>query len=121
MIKKEFKVNTDYDQSLDVYTITVDEEFEFGKSLEIEDGVILDFDKNNIPISIEILDISKRLDIKKQEVASSEIAMKIICDGELLEISIVFIYRVHDEEFEKTIDSKLINTFNIPQIELATA
>ena len=45
MIKKEFKVNTDYDQSLDVYTITVDEEFEFGKSLEIEDGVILDFPK----------------------------------------------------------------------------
>ena len=34
MIKKQFKVNTDYDYSLDIYTITVDEEFEFGKCLE---------------------------------------------------------------------------------------
>ena len=47
--------------------------------------------------------------------------MKIVCTGELLEISIVFVYMVHDEKFEKTIDSKLINTFEVPQIELATA
>ena len=121
MIRKEFKVTTEYEESLDIYTITVDEVFEFGKSLEVEDGVILDFDKNNIPISIEILDISKRLDIEKKEVASSTIDMKIVCTGELLEISIVFVYMVHDEKFEKTIDSKLINTFEVPQIELATA
>ena len=121
MIKKEFKKITDYDYSLDIYTITVDEDFEFGKSLELEDGVILDFDKNNIPVSIEILDISKRLGIKKQEVDSSTIAMKITCTPEILEVSIVFFYKIHEKEFEKTIDSKLANTFNIPQIELATA
>jgi len=120
MIKKEFKVNTDYNYTLDIYTITVDEDFDFGKSLEIEDGVILDFDKNNIPISIEILDISKRLSIKKQEVDSSTITMRITCTPEVLEICIVFFYKHHDEEFEKTIDSKLANTFNIPQIELAS-
>ena len=45
MIKKEFKVNTEYDMSLDIYTITVDDDFEFNKSLEIEDGVILDLIK----------------------------------------------------------------------------
>ena len=120
MIKKDFKVNTEYDRALDIYTITVDDDFEFKKSLEIEDGVILDFDKDNIPISIEILDISRRLSIKKHDVASSNIAMKIICTGELLEISIVFLYKIHDEEFEKTIDSKLVNNFNLPQMELAT-
>ena len=85
--------------------------------MEIEDGVILDFDKDNIPISIEILDISKRLAIKKQEVASSNVAMKIICTGE---ISIVFFYKIHDEEYEKIIDSKLVNRFNVPKMELAT-
>ena len=120
MIRKEFKVNTDYDYSLDIFTITVDEEFEFNHSLEIDDGVILDFDKDNIPISIEILDISKRLSIKKQEVRSSTISMKIICTPEILEVSIVFLYEVHDEIFEKTIDSKLVNIFNIPQMEFAT-
>lgn len=121
MIKKEFKVNTDYDCSLDIYTITVDEEFEFGKSLEIDDGVILDFNKDNIPISIEILDISKRLAIEKQEVQSSKVSMRIFCTQEILEVSIVFFYEIHNQRFEKTIDSKLANTFNIPQMEFATA
>lgn len=121
MIKNEFNINTDYDCSLDIYTITVDEEFEFGKSLEIDDGVILDFDKENIPISIEILDISKRLDIKKQEVQSSTVSLKIVCTPEILEISIAFFYQIQDEKFEKTIDSKLANTFDIPQMEFATA
>ena len=92
MIKKQFKVNTDYDYSLDIYTITVDEEFEFGKSLEIDDGVILDFDNENIPISIEILDISKKLAIKKDDVKSSRVSMRIICTPEILEVSIVFFY-----------------------------
>ncbi len=121
MIKKQFKVNTDYDYSLDIYTITVDEEFEFGKSLEIDDGVILDFDNENIPISIEILDISKKLAIKKDDVRSSNVSMRIICTPEILEVSIVFFYESHDQKFEKIIDSKLANTFNIPQIEFATA
>ena len=107
MIKKEFRANTDYDMSLDIYTITVDEDFEFNKSLEIEDGVILDFDKDNIPISIEILDISKRLSIKKQEVASSNVAMKIICTGELLEISIVFFYKMYFRHSIISLDYKL--------------
>lgn len=120
MIKKEFRANTEYDCSLDIYTITVDEEFDFGKSLEIDDGVILDFDKENIPISIEILDISKRLGIKKQEVQSSTISMKIICTPEILEVSIGFLYEVQNEKFEKTIGSKLANTFDIPQMEFAT-
>ena len=120
MIKNEFKINTDYDSALDIYTITADEDLEFKKSLEIEEGVILDFDNNNIPIAIEILDISKRLSIKKQEVASSTVSMKITCTPEILEICIVFFCRVCNEEFERTIDSKLDNTFNIPQFELAT-
>lgn len=53
MIKKEFKVNTEYDCPLDIYTITSADDFEFGRSLEIDDGVILDFDKDNIPIQLK--------------------------------------------------------------------
>lgn len=80
----------------------------------------MDFDKNNIPISIEILDISKRLSIKKHDVAISDVAMKIICNDDILQITIVFLYKIQDKEFEKTIDSKLANTFDIPQMEFAT-
>ena len=65
MIKKEFKANTDYDMSLDIYTITVVDDFEFKKSLEIEEGVILDFDKDNILIKAE----DKILKIERKNIA----------------------------------------------------
>ena len=45
--------------------------------------------------------------------------MKIICTPEILEVSIGFLYEIQNEKFEKTIGSKLANTFDIPQMEFA--
>ena len=58
--------------------------------------------------------------MKRHEHIKKGSLIKIICNGELLEISIIFFYKIHDEEYEKTIDSKLVNSFNVPQMELAT-
>lgn len=118
---KKFEIDTDYDMQFDIYTITVKDDFKFGHSLELEEGIILDFDENNIPISIEILDISERLNINKNEINSANVQMKIISTEDILEITIDFYYIVHEQEFSQTFDSKIANTFNIPQMELATS
>lgn len=118
---KNFETINEYDYNLDIYTITVKEDFKFGKSLELEEGVILDFDENNVPISIEILDISKRLGIKKSIINAADVQMKIICNHEILKVTINFIYKIHEKEFNETIDSKIANNFNLPQMEFATA
>ena len=117
---RNFEVDKNYDYSLDICTITVKDDFNFGKSLEIEDGVILDLDENNIPISIEILDISLRLGIEKSEIKSSDVSMKILCSEDILEITIDFYYKIEEKEFNQTFDSKIVNKFNIPSMQLAS-
>ena len=118
---KNFKTDNEYDYHLDIYTITVKENFKFGKSLELEEGVILDFDENDVPISIEILDISKRLGIKKSILKSADAHMRIICNKDILEVKINFIYKIHEKEFNGTIDSKIANNYDLPQMDMATA
>ena len=113
---RNFEVDKNYDYSLDICTITVKDDFNFGKSLEIEDGVILDLDENNIPISIEILDISLRLGIEKSEIKSSDVSMKILCSEDILEITIDFYYK----EFNQTFNSKIANKFSIPSMQMAS-
>lgn len=122
MINKKFHVNTEYDYKYDIYSITVDENFIFKKSLELEDGLILDFNEEGIPISIEILDISERLDLSKHLLNNATINMEINCNPDILNVEISFFYKVHEREMEKNIDSKLANNFNIPDMhtELAT-
>ena len=121
MKKEKFQVFTEYDCPLDIYTITVVDDFEFDKSLELSDGVILDFDKKGVPISIEILDISKKLGISKGEISSAKTYMEIICTSDILKVEIRFYYKVNEKDFEKAFNSKLANNFNIPPIEMITA
>lgn len=118
---KHFDINTEYDYPLDIFTITVKDDFNFGRSIELEDGVILDFDKDNIPVSIEILDISERLGIKKHEIQNSNASMKIMINEDILMVHIEFKYIVHEKEFNETINSKIANNYNIPNMELALA
>lgn len=118
-MNKNFEIDNEYDSFLDIYTITVKENFKFGKSLELEEGVILDFDENNVPISIEILDISKRLGIKKNIIKSANVQMRIMCNSEILKVTINFFYKIHEKEFNGTIDSRIANNFDLPQMDLA--
>ncbi len=120
MITKTFNAENEYDYELDIYSIISSDNFEFGKSLEIEDGIILDFDKNDIPISIEILDISKRLKISKDDLMSSKANMKVKCSKDILEVYITFFVKIQEKEVSQCIDSKIANNYNIPEMEFAT-
>ncbi|MGL6298797.1 MAG: DUF2283 domain-containing protein, partial [Methanobacteriaceae archaeon] len=44
-----------YDYSNDILCMKILEEYEYNGSIQLEDDIILDFDKNNIPVAIEIL------------------------------------------------------------------
>lgn len=118
---KNFEVDMDYDYPLDICTITVKDDYKFGRSLELEEGVILDFDVNNVPVSIELLDISERLGLKKSQIKSSDVQMRIMCNEDILEVTINFIYKVHEKEFNEIFDSRIANNYDLPLMELATA
>ena len=121
MISKTFKAKKDYDYDLDIFTITSCDDFDFKHSLEIEEGIILDFDVNDFPISIEILDISERLNLNKEQVQSSNVHMKVKSSKDILEVCITFFVKIQEREISETIDSKIVNDYNIPEMECVTA
>lgn len=60
------KVIYRYDILSDVLGIKVNRNFQYDETIEIEDGILLDFDVDDIPVSFEILDASKRFDLPKK-------------------------------------------------------
>lgn len=55
-----------YDDSSDTFGVKVAHEFQYDKTVEIDDGLLLDFDENNVPVSLEILDASKIQSFKRK-------------------------------------------------------
>ena len=113
--------DNEYDYTYDIYTITVKNHNRHGKTIELEEGVLLDLDENNIPFSIEILDTSKRLNIPKRKLINADAQMRVICKEDILKVTIQFYYIVHEKELTKTINSKIINNENLPEMEVASA
>lgn len=111
-----FKINVDYDFENDVLKIKLSDAEFFGlmKSLEVDNGIILDLDKTYFPISLKISNISKRVGLTYNNLVDSKVRMKISNTNEILEIFIIFSYEVGGKEFESYFNSKVANTFNIP-------
>ena len=116
MLNKKFNILTEYDMDYDLYSIVIDDEFKFNKSIEIEEGIILDFDENMFPFAIEIIDASRKLKINKQELNNAKVHIKIESNSDIVKILISFYYKINNLKIEKDINSKLANNFNIPSM-----
>lgn len=62
---KKYETKYSYDSELDIVNIEFKNEYKHKNSIELEFGVILDFDKNNIPVNLELISASKIVDIEK--------------------------------------------------------
>ena len=63
---KKFDLKYSYDIEVDSIHIKITEDYEYCESLELEDGIILDFSKDGIPVCLEILDISELFGVERQ-------------------------------------------------------
>ena len=65
MDNNSFELDYSYDSSFDILVVKVKRDFTYAKTVEMDEGVLLDFDINNVPISLEILDASKIFKVPK--------------------------------------------------------
>ena len=100
MLNKKFNILTEYDMDYDLYSIVIDDEFKFNKSIEIEEGIILDFDENMFPFAIEIIDASRKLKINKQELNNAKVHIKIESNSDIVKILISFYYKINNLKVE---------------------
>lgn len=52
-----------YDVASDILGVKSTKKFEYRETIEMGDGLLLDFDVDNVPVSLEILDASKRFNL----------------------------------------------------------
>lgn len=87
------------------------------KTVELEDGVLLDFDKNDVPVSLEIMDASKRFNIPKSSLNDLKFFnMTVVVDNKFITINVVIGVLIHNNENKQILESFTVNKYGIPNI-----
>ena len=106
-----------YDYSSDVFGVKVKNDFIYHETVELEDGVLLDFDKNNVPVSLEIMDASKRFNIPKSSLNDLKyFNMTVVVDNKFITINVVIGVLIHNNENKQILESFTVNKYGIPNI-----
>jgi len=112
-----------YDPLADALSINERNNHQYEETIELNNNIFIDLDKDENPIGVEILDASIVLNVNKFSLK------KIKCIQMKIEIKKEFIYlKLHlkveslGERLIKEFDSTFVNDFNLPLIsrELAT-
>lgn len=112
---KSYNVIYDYDEFCDNLGIRIDEKFKYLESVEMEDGIILDFDVMNRPVSLEVLDASKRLNIPKESLNNIVFfKMEVAVEEKSICLNAVICVLIDDVENTKNIELFTSNSSHIP-------
>ena len=116
---KKFDLNYSYDNEVDSIHIRITDDYEYGESLELEEGIILDFSKDNVPVALEMLDISELFSIDKDyfenidninatiEITSSSISLNLLIEAS-----------IHDKVINQPFSTITKNFINVPEISV---
>ena len=118
MDNNSFELDYSYDASFDILVVKVKRDFTYAKTVEMDEGVLLDFDINNLPISLEILDASKIFKVPKGSLNNpSSFNMKVCVNEDSIKID-VRMRLLNEYHHENTkLDSLVNNYANIPSME----
>ena len=118
MDNNSFELDYSYDSSCDVLVVKVKRDFTYAKTVEMDVGVLLDFDINNLPISLEILDASKIFKVPKGSLNNPSSFNMNVCvneDSIKIDVRMSLLNEYHHENTK--LDSLVNNYANIPSME----
>ncbi|WP_406534389.1 DUF2283 domain-containing protein [Methanobrevibacter sp.] len=111
-----------YDLSSDILGIKVNHDFSYEETVEMDDGMLLDFDVNNVPVSLEVLDASQRFNLPKESLNNIVcFEMDVFIDEKSISINAkigVLINNVENNQFFK---SHASNYGNFPNASVQLA
>lgn len=87
----------EYNYDLDIVNIKAKKDYIYEEYVDLETGVFLDFDKNYFPVNLEILSISKRLNVDKEFLINPEGNVTIVVDCDLIKLNVIF--KNNDEQY----------------------
>jgi len=108
-----------YDDEIDALLIHNKQEYVYDSSIELDHDIILDYDRDGIPVAIELLNASKIFNFPKESLKTIDnvhIHVKITEESILLELNFDVCF---DNKKQKCFfDSLKSNTIPLPNIEL---
>ena len=118
MDNNSFELDYSYDSSCDVLVVKVKRDFTYAKTVEMDVGVLLDFDINNVPISLEILDASKIFKVPKGSLNNpSSFNMNVFVNEDSIKIDVIMEVVIDYHHENTKLDSLVNNYANIPSME----
>jgi len=99
-----------YDYDFDIVNIKVKKEYKYDESVDLETGVLLDFNENKFPVNLEILSASKKLDVEKDFLINPSGDVNILIESNMIKLEVCFkneneeyvmeYSNIHDENFK---------------------
>ena len=123
MIKELILIDYKYDSTVDALSIKV-ENYEHERSVQLTDDVIMDFNKDNKFVALEILNASHVLAVNEhslENIRNIDLSVK-VTDYQIF-VNAIFTIPVSDHEEIKVTNASIVNDKNIPKwdLNLATA
>jgi len=116
------KAVTEYYPDKDILFIKVFDGYDYKISLELEEGVILDFDMNNNPVALEILDASEIFKLKDNDLLNhiKKLNINVEVTEKVIRVKVKIEFNVQNKV--SSLKSIVLNTIKVPamQTELAT-
>ncbi|WP_407423358.1 DUF2283 domain-containing protein [Methanobrevibacter sp.] len=117
-IENSYEVEYMYDESADILGIKATRDFIYHETIELDEGLLLDFDEDNLPTALEIHDASKRLNVPKNSLNKLIFFhMKVTVDAKSISINAIFGLLIHNKENKQELESFTCNNYNIPNME----
>jgi hypothetical protein len=111
---KNFKAIYRYDSYYDMLGIKITADYIYNKSVEMKDGVILDFDTNNNPIALQLIGASQIFEISKKSLECIPfIDMKVKID----ELTICLDLTLGIETQKQIFNTLIANNTGFPSME----
>lgn len=118
MDNNSFELDYSYDASFDILVVKVKRDFTYAKTVEMDEGVLLDFDINNLPISLEILDASKIFKVPKGSLNDpSSFNMNVCVNEDSIKLDVIMEVLIDYHHENTKLDSLVNNYANIPSME----
>lgn len=116
---KTFDLKYSYDIEVDSIHIKITDDYNYQESLELENGIILDFSDEGIPVALEILDISDLFSVDKECFENIE-NINISIDITNSSISLNMLMEVLDknEILNRPFSTIAKNSINVPEMNV---
>ncbi|WP_405277348.1 DUF2283 domain-containing protein [Methanobrevibacter sp.] len=116
---KKFDLKYSYDIEVDSIFIKIKENYKYRESLELEDGIILDFSEEGIPVALEILDISDLFSVKKDCFNNIEnINITIAITNSSISLNLLIELLIDNEKIDQPFNTIAKNVINVPEMEV---